>query len=58
MAVKPSGLYYPNKMARLYILAVEESIGAEAMQAVYQLAGVPLEHYPPPNNLKPRVNMV
>jgi hypothetical protein len=50
VAVKPSGLYYPNKMARLYVLAVEESIGAEAMQAVYQLAGVPLEHYPPPNN--------
>jgi len=50
VAVKPSGLYYPNKMARLYVLAIEETIDSEAMKAVYQLAGVPLEHYPPPSN--------
>jgi len=50
VAVESSGLYYPNKMARLYVLAIEESIGSEAMKAVYEMAGVPLEHFPPPNN--------
>jgi predicted hydrocarbon binding protein len=50
MALEPSGFYYPNKMARLYVLSIEETIGATAMQAVYDLAGVPSEHYPPPNN--------
>lgn len=50
MAVELSGFYYPNKMARIYVLSIEETIGREAMLAVYDLAGVPREHYPPPNN--------
>ena len=50
MAVETSGLYYPNKMARIYILAVEETLGPEAMKAAFELAGVPLKFYPPPNN--------
>lgn len=50
MAVPQSGFYYPNKMARLYVQAIEETVGPEAMRAIYQQAGVPLEHYPPPNN--------
>ena len=50
MAVELSGFYYPNKMARLYVLSIEESIGSAAMQKVYELAGVPPELYPPPNN--------
>jgi predicted hydrocarbon binding protein len=53
MVVKLSGLYYPNKMARIYITSVEETIGAEAMQAVFKTAGVPPELYPPPNNFAP-----
>ena len=50
MALETSGFYYPNKMARIYVLSIEETIGSEAMKAVYDLAGVPQEFYPPPNN--------
>jgi hypothetical protein len=50
MALELSGFYYPNKMARIYVLSIEETIGSEAMQKVYDLAGVPRELYPPPNN--------
>ncbi|MCL4303000.1 MAG: 4-vinyl reductase [Anaerolineae bacterium] len=50
MALELSGFYYPNKMARIYVLSIEETIGSEAMRKVYDLAGVPHELYPPPNN--------
>lgn len=50
MAIKESGLYYLNKMARISVLTIEETIGAEAMQTIYKTAGVPLKHYPPPDN--------
>lgn len=50
MTLKTSGFCYPNKMARLYVLAIQETIGNEAMQSVYQLAGIPSRHCPPPNN--------
>jgi hypothetical protein len=50
MAIQESGFYYPNKMARLYIKAIEDTVGPEAMKAIYGLAGVPLKHYPPPDN--------
>jgi hypothetical protein len=50
MALELSGFYYPNKMARIYVLSIEQSIGAEAMQKVYDLAEVPHELFPPPNN--------
>ncbi len=46
-----SGLYYPNKIVHLYVEAIEETIGSDVMKAVFELAGVPLDHYPPPNNL-------
>ncbi len=48
MALKESGLYYSNKMAFIYIQAIEETIGSEAMQSVFALAGIP-HLYPPPN---------
>lgn len=51
MAIKESGLYYLNKMVRIWVQAIEETIGSEAMKAVYEAAGVPLAYYPPPNNL-------
>jgi predicted hydrocarbon binding protein len=51
MAVKESGLYYPNKMGYIYIKNIEGTIGPEAVKAVYELADVPLDYYPPPNNL-------
>ncbi|HRV93454.1 MAG TPA: 4-vinyl reductase [Anaerolineae bacterium] len=50
MTVKTSGLYYPNKMARMYILSIQETIGAETMNAVLAQAGVPQEFNPPPND--------
>jgi hypothetical protein len=50
VTITPSGLYYPNKMARIYVLAVEETLGPESMKAVFEAAGVPLKQYPPPNN--------
>lgn len=50
MALTESGLYYPNKMARIYVLAIEETLGPEATQTVFRQAGVPLKFYPPPNN--------
>jgi predicted hydrocarbon binding protein len=50
MPLELSGFYYPNKMARIYVMSIEASIGPEAMQTVYDLAQVPREHYPPPNN--------
>lgn len=50
MTITKSGLYYPNKLGRLYIKAIEETLGTEAMNVVQQLSGVPQEHYPPPNN--------
>lgn len=51
MAIEKSKLNYPNKMARLFVESVEETIGSEAMRAVYNTAGVPSNLYPPPNNL-------
>lgn len=50
MTVKTSGLFYPNKMARIYILSIQETIGAEAMRAVLAQAEVPQDFNPPPNN--------
>ncbi len=41
MALTESNLYYPNKMARIYILAIEETLGPEAMKTVFREAGVP-----------------
>lgn len=50
MTVKTSGLYYPNKMARIYILSIQETIGVDAMNAVLAQAEVPQGFNPPPNN--------
>jgi predicted hydrocarbon binding protein len=37
-------------MARIYVTSIEETIGAEAMQAVLKNAGIPPDLHPPPNN--------
>ena len=52
MAVEKSGLYYPNKMSRIYLMAMEEVMGANGIKAVLNLAKVPelIDNYPP-NNL-------
>ena len=50
VAIQESGYYYINKMARMTILTIEETIGAEAMQAIYRQSEVPLTYYPPADN--------
>ena len=37
-------------MARIYLMSVERTIGEQAMQKVYDLAEVPADDRPPPNN--------
>ncbi len=51
MAIEKSGFYYPNKIGRIYLLAIEEMIGPEAMQSVLNLANLSnlIGHYPPNN---------
>ncbi len=51
MAIEKSGLYYPNRIARLYVEAIEETIGSEVMKAIFDMAEIPPDQYPPPNNL-------
>lgn len=44
--------YYPNKMGRIILLAMEEIIGRNGLNAVLNLADLPhLIHNYPPNNL-------
>ena len=50
MAIQESGYHYINKMARMAVLTIEQTIGAEAMQMIYRQAGVPLTYYPPADN--------
>lgn len=47
-----SGLYYPNKIARIYLLALEEVMGSNGVKAVLNLSKLPelIGNYPP-NNL-------
>jgi hypothetical protein len=48
---KMSGLYYPNKIARIYIEAMEDVMGANGLNAVLNLAGLGkyIGNYPPDN---------
>lgn len=47
-----SGLYYPNKIGRIYLMALEEVMGTNGIKAVLNLAKVShlIGNYPP-NNL-------
>jgi hypothetical protein len=51
MAREKSGFNYPNRMAHIYLRAIEEIIGAEAMNAVLNQANLPqlVGNYPPSN---------
>jgi hypothetical protein len=40
-------------MARIYVTSIEETIGPEAMKAVFKTANIPDDLYPPPNNFAP-----
>lgn len=46
-----SGLFYPNKIARIYIEAMEDVMGANGLNAVLNLAGLGkyIGNYPPDN---------
>lgn len=52
MAREKSGLYYPNKIGRIYLMAMEEVMGTNGIKAVLNLAKTPelIGNYPP-NNL-------
>ena len=50
--IPPSGYYYPNRIARIYLQAMEEVMGRNGLNALLNLTG--LEQYKeehPPNNL-------
>lgn len=49
--IPKSGLYYPNKIARLALLAIEEVMGKNGLNAVLNLAGLThlIDNYPPDN---------
>jgi hypothetical protein len=50
MAVEKSGYTFPNKIAHIYVKAIEQTLGSQAMHKVLELAGVPENQVPPPNN--------
>lgn len=50
--LEPSGLYYPNRFARLFLLAMEDVMGKRGLNTILSMAG--LEAYidnPPPDTL-------
>jgi hypothetical protein len=52
--IEPSGYYYPNRVARIYIEAMEEVMGRNGLNAVLRLAGLShlIDNYPPANLAK------
>ncbi|MDM8519679.1 4-vinyl reductase [Anaerolineales bacterium HSG6] len=48
---EPSGLFYPNLMARIYLQALEEVMGKNGINALLNLAKLPqlIDNYPPAN---------
>ena len=49
--IEPSGYYYPNMIARIYIEAMEEIMGKNGLNAILNLAGLShlIDNYPPAN---------
>ena len=49
--IPKSGLYYPNKIARIYLQAMEEVMGKNGLNAILNMANLTnlLDHYPPDN---------
>jgi hypothetical protein len=49
--IEPSPYYYPNKLARVYILALEDVMGKNGLNAILNLAGLSrfINNYPPDN---------
>jgi hypothetical protein len=51
--IPKSGLYYPNKIARIALTAIEDVMGKNGLYAILNLAGLPnlIDNFPP-NNLE------
>jgi predicted hydrocarbon binding protein len=51
ISIPPSGLYYPNKFARITIKAMEEVMGKNGLNAILNLASQNrlIDNYPPDN---------
>jgi hypothetical protein len=49
--IPKSGLYYPNKMARLALKALEDVMGKNGLNAILNLANLTtlIDNYPPDN---------
>jgi hypothetical protein len=49
--IPKSGLYYPNKIARIYLQAMEEVMGKNGLNAILNMAGLTnlIDHYPSDN---------
>ena len=49
-----SGYYYPNKMGRIYLTALEEVMGKNGLNAILRMAKLDhfIDHYPPDNLAK------
>lgn len=47
--IEPSGLYYPNRLARIFLLAMEDVMGRNGLNAVLDEAGLHryIDHLPP-----------
>lgn len=53
MPLEKSGLYYPNKMGRIFLDALEDVMGKNGLHAILRLAQLPeLIDNPPPDNLE------
>jgi hypothetical protein len=49
--ISKSGLYYPNKIARIALTAIEDVMGKNGLNAILNLAGLShlIDNYPPDN---------
>lgn len=49
--IPKSGFYYPNKMARLALMAIEDVMGKNGLNAILNLAGLShlIDNFPPDN---------
>jgi len=49
--IAKSGLYYPNKVARIYLQAMEEVMGKNGLNAILNMASLKnlIDNYPPDN---------
>lgn len=51
MTIEPSGFYYPNKIARIYLEVLEDIMGKNGLNSVLNKAGLThlIDNYPPDN---------